>query len=276
MTGPAARLSVTPKGRVYKLDGAKIPSVTTILNALPKQLAQWAADAAASEAIENWDELTALPIVKRLERIRYAHRNVVKAAALRGTQIHTYGEKLAAGETVDVPDDHLGPVKAYARFLEAYHVEPVASETPVVNLKYRYGGRPDLWAWIRTRDRPQRHFALIDLKTGGKIYEDVVLQLAGYRSCDLWQPDGPKSEEPAPTPQALYVAHILPDDVRLLPVEIRPEDVMQFLYVRQTWLWLDAHGWKGEEPLIGEALRPPGPESQVGRWTEPTEEPTNA
>lgn len=251
------RLHVTPKGRDYKLDGVKIPSVTTVLNALPKQLAQWAADAAANEAIENWDELSGMSIMARLERIRYAHRRVVKAAALRGTEIHNLGEKLAAGEEVDVPDEHKGPVTAYARFLDAFHVEPVASETPMVNTHYRYGGRPDLWAWIRTRDWPDRHFALIDLKTGRQIYEDVVLQLAGYRSGDLWQPDGPKSETGAPEVQALYVAHIMADDVRLLPVEKRPEDVTQFLYVLTTWRWLQDHGYKGDQPLIGEALRAP-------------------
>ena len=258
MTAP--RLYVTPKGRDYKLDGEKITSVTTILNALPKELKQWAADCAANFAVEHWDELAEQPITKRLDRMRYAHRDVVKAAALRGTEIHDLGEKVAKGEEVQVPDEHRGPVEAYARFVDDFDVEPVASEAPVAHTVHRYAGRSDLWAWLTTAGRG-RHYALIDLKSGRNIYAETVLQLAGYAGADIWQPDGPASEAPLPPVDAVYVAHIMPDAVRLLPVERRPEDFRQFLYVQQSAAWLKLHGFRGPEPLIGEALQPPVKES---------------
>lgn len=255
MTTPNPRLVRRNYGRNhgYTLDGNKIPGVTTILNALPKELKQWAANCAAEFAIEHWDELAATPLAKRLDKIRYAHRDVVNAAALRGNEIHDLGEKLSHGLEVKVPDQHRGPVEAYARFLDKWQIEVVATETPVVSTQYGgYGGTADLWARIGAREGAP---ALIDLKTGKGIYESVALQLAAYRYAELWQPDGPASETEL-DPMAVdyvYVAHILPDDVRLLPVKAGPPEFRQFLYVMQTHRWLEKHGWKGDQPLIGDA-----------------------
>lgn len=259
-TTTAARLHVTPKGRVYKLDGNPVPSVTTILNVLPKNLTQWAADAAANEAVENWSELSELPITKRLDRIRYAHRNTLKAAALRGTEIHGYGEKLVNGEVVDIPDEYVGPAQAWARTIDAWQIEPLATEAAIVSTQHRFAGRGDLWGTVGVRDGARCY---IDLKTGKNIYESVVLQCAGYDGGDLWQPDGPASEEPYEPVDLMFVAHILPDDVRMVPVRgaggaVRPgvSEWRQFLYTKQTWHWLDRHGWKGDDQLLGEGERP--------------------
>ena len=248
-------------GHGYLIDGEKVPGVTAILNALPKQLKQWAADCAANHAVEHWDELSELPLTKRLDAIRYAHRDVVGEAALRGQDIHTYGEALARGEAVEVPDEYRGPAQAYARFLDRWEIEVVATEAAIANLTHRYGGRGDLWARIGKRDGA---LAYVDLKTGKNIYESTVLQCAAYDGAEIWQPDGPDSEQPYEQPVDLvYVAHILPDDVRMLPVRgaggaTRPgvPEFRQWLYVKQTWHWLEAHGYKGEEPLIEAAERP--------------------
>lgn len=243
-------------GHGYTLDGEKVPGVTTVLNALPKALTQWAADQAANHAVEHWAELGELPLTKRLDRIRFAHRDTVKAAGMRGTEIHNLGEKVAHDEEVVVPDEHRQPVEAYARFLDAFDVEAIATETPVVNTSSKYAGRADMTANLTTRELG-RHRALVDLKTGKDIYAEVALQLAGYRGCDIWQPDGPDSEEPLPAVDAVYVAHIMPDDVRLLPIKVGPADFRQFLYVLETHKWLERHGYKGDEPLVGDQLVPP-------------------
>jgi hypothetical protein len=249
-------------GHGYTLDGEKVPGVTTILNALPKELKQWAADCAANHAVEFWDELAQLPVTKRLDRIRYAHKDVVGAAALRGTEIHKLGEKLAHGIAVAVPDEHRGPVEGYARFLDEWDIEPIASEYPVAHTTRRYGGTADLRARI---GRLGGVDALIDLKSGKNIYAEVPLQLVGYRNADLWQPDGKDSEAPHTPPDAVFVAHIMPDTTRLLPVGIDGVQLTtaqwdlqfrQFLYIQQTYLWLERHGFRGDQPLIGDALNP--------------------
>src|ERR1044072_2106602 len=70
-------------GHAYYIDDVKVDGVTTILNALPKSLTQWAADQAAEEALNNWEELSLLPLTKRMDRIRYAHRETKNKAAMR-------------------------------------------------------------------------------------------------------------------------------------------------------------------------------------------------
>ncbi len=247
-------------GHGYLLDGEKIPGVTTILNALPKQLKQWAADCAANHAVEKWDELSELPLTKRLDAIRYAHRDVVGEAALRGTEIHAYGDALANGREVTVPDEYRGPAQAYARWLDKWEIEPVATEAAICSLTHRYGGRGDLWATVGKRDGA---YALIDVKSGKNVYESTVLQIAGYDGADVWQPDGPDSEQPYTPVDLAFVAHVLPDDVRMLPVrgaggaeKPGPAEFRQFLYVQQTYLWLEAHGYRGDEPLIEDGARP--------------------
>ena len=246
-------------GHAYFIDDVKVDGVTTILNALPKSLTQWAADSAATEAVENWEELAMLPLVKRLDRIRYAHREKRDTAAMRGTEIHALGVKLYGGLPIEVPPEHRGPVEAWARCLDDWEIEPIAAETPIVNLTYRYGGTADLWAHIGVRDGVR---ALIDLKTGNQVYESTVLQLTGYRNAELWQPNtaGTKkqrleSEEPLPPVEETWVAHILPDTVRFRPV-LTTGQFRAFLYVQQVHKWLDAHGFKGEEPLIDEPQQP--------------------
>jgi hypothetical protein len=238
------------RGHSYRLDGEKIDGATTILNALPKQLTQWAADCSANFAVENWDELAGETLVKRIDRIRYAHRDVVSAAALRGTRIHAFGERLVSGDPVEIPDEYRTPSEAYARFLDEWKIEPIATETPVAHLDARYGGTADLWGTIGVRDGAR---ALIDLKTGKGVYESAVLQLAAYRFAQIWQPDGADSEESLPEVDAVYVAHILPDAVRMLPVTAGEAEFRQFRYVQVTSQWLSRHGYQGDEPLIGDA-----------------------
>lgn len=247
-------------GHGYLIDGEKVPGVTTILNALPKQLKQWAADCAANLAIEKWDELSEQPITKRLDAIRYAHRDVVGEAALRGQDIHGFGQQIVHGTAEQVPEEYRGPAQAYARFLDKWEIEPVASEAAIANLTHRYAGRGDLWCTIGKRGGA---FAYVDLKTGKNVYESTVLQCSAYDGAELWQPDGPDSEQPYTPVDLVYVAHILPDDVRMLPVRgaggaARPgiREFRQFQYTLQTYLWLEAHGYRGDEPLIEAAERP--------------------
>ena len=208
------------RGHSYYLDGDKVDGVTTVLNALPKQLKQWAADISANYAVEHWDELTELSLTKRLDQIRFAHRDALSKAALRGTKIHQYGEDLVHGRPVADPE-YLGPAQAYAKFLDTWDIQPVATETPLAHTTYRYGGTADLWGTIGRRDNSR---ALIDLKTGN-VYESVVLQLAGYRYADLWQPDGPDSEQPLPEVDEVFVAQIGADDVPAAAGDCRPGPV---------------------------------------------------
>lgn len=253
MTAPRLARRNHGRGHSYTIDGVKVDGVTTVLNALPKQLKQWAADSAANYAVEHWAELSEESLTKRLDRIRFAHRDVLSSAALRGTRIHGYGEGLVHGRDVEIPEEYVGPAEAYARFLDEWQIEPVATESPVASIKYGYGGTSDMTATIGVRDGAR---ALVDLKTGKAVYEDVALQLSAYRHAEIWQPDGPDSETDQPPVDLVYVAHVLPDAVRMLPVRAGDPEFRQFLYVQQTARWLARHGFKGDDPLVGDAVLP--------------------
>jgi hypothetical protein len=238
------------KGHSYRIDGAKAIGVTTALNALAKPaLIDWAARITTAYAVDNWEALTAKPPSERINEIGAARWNSQKEAAERGTRIHALGEKLAHGVEVDVPDLLRGPVEAYARFLDEWKFETEATEAPCCNVKYQYAGTLDSVGVLGlTGER-----VLLDLKTGKGVYDETALQLAAYRYCDLWQPSGPDSETDQPPVDAVYVAHILPDAVRLLPVEAGPDQWRIFLYA----LYISRHmAALKDEPLIGSAIHP--------------------
>jgi hypothetical protein len=238
------------RGHGYKLDDQKLVGVTTALSVIDKPaLRNWYAEQAAKRAVDEWDELATLPISQRLERIRYGARDTVTAAALRGNEIHDLGQKLANGEDVDVPPEHVGPVEAYARWLDEWDVETIAAETPCANTQYGYGGTADLWGRVGARDGA---VCLLDIKTGKGVYNETGLQLAAYRFTDLMQPE--KGVEIAtPVVDLVYVAHVLPDAVRMLPVTADEGVFRDFLYVLQTYRATQA--W-ADWPLIGSSVRP--------------------
>jgi hypothetical protein len=238
------------KGHSYKLDGEKVIGVTSVLDAKSKRaLIRWAATTTAAEALDRWDELAQMPPSERLKELEAAQYKKKTEAGVRGTRIHALAEKLAKGEEVEVPDDIVGPVEAYARFLDAWQFETWATETPCVNIKNRYAGTADGWGLLGlTGER-----VLLDVKTGKGVYSETALQLAAYRYTDLWQPDGPESEAPTPQVDAVYVAHVLPNAVRMLPVEAGESEFRQFLYTLQVARWDKA---VEEDPVIGSAIYP--------------------
>lgn len=238
------------RGHGYKLDGEKLVGVTTALGVLDKPaLRNWYAEEAAKRAIDEWDELALLPISQRLERIRYGARDKVQAAALRGTEIHSLGQQLADGDEADVPDEHRGPVEAYARWLDKWQVETLATETPLCHTKHKYGGTADLWATV---GKLGGALCLLDVKTGKGVYDETGLQLAAYRYSDLIQL-GPGNEVATPAVEHVFVAHVMPDDVRMVQVTADERVFRDFLYVLQVHR--SRESWK-EWPLVGSAVQP--------------------
>lgn len=237
MSTPRLKRRNFGRGHGYQIDGKKVPGVTTVLNTLPKDaLINWAARVTAEAAVDRWDELAEMPPAKRLKELTDARWNVTKEAALRGNEIHDLGEKVSHGEDVEVPDAHRGPVEAYARFLDKWDVEIIATEAPCASTSMMFAGTLDSVARI---GKLGDAVVMLDLKTGRGVYESAALQLEAYARCDLWQPNGPDSEEPMPEITGLYIAHILPDDVHLLPVESDREGLWaQFQYLLATSDWL--------------------------------------
>lgn len=250
-TTTAARLKRRNYGRGhgYQLDGEKIAGVTSVIDVLDKPaLRQWYAKTAAERAVNEWDRIAEMPVAERLSYIQYGARDRVTAAALRGNEIHDLGEKLSRGEEVDVPAEHRGPVEAYARFLDKWDIEVLATETPLCHTKHRYGGTADLWCTVGKLDGAT---FLGDIKTGSGVYNEVGLQLAAYRFADLVQVDG--EDRAAFEVEGAFVAHVGPDDVRMVPVIATPRVHRTFLYILQVFR--DRAAWE-DWPLIGSAVQP--------------------
>lgn len=239
------------RGHSYQLDGEKVPGVTTVTGNLPKRaLVDWAGRVTAEYAVDHWQELAEQPPSARLNTLTRARYDTTSKAALRGTQIHTLGERVSHGLEVDA-GEHQAEVEAYARFLDRWDVDVLATETPCASTRWRYAGTADAWA-VFGRGELAGARVLLDIKTGKGVYDETALQLTAYRFCDLWQPNGPDSEEEQPPCDAVVVAHILPDTVRLLPVDADALQFRQFQYLLQTTQWL------GAGPYIGEAMLEPG------------------
>lgn len=241
------------RGHSYTIDKHKVPGVTTVTGNLPKPaLIDWAGRVTAEYALDHWEELAAQPPSVRLDTLVKSRRKSSSAAALRGTQIHALGEAVSRGEAVD-PGEHQGEVEAYARFLDRWDVEVLATETPCANTTYGYAGTADAWAEFGRGELAGQR-VLLDIKTGKGVYDETALQLTGYARCDLWQPEGPESECSLPPVDAVVVAWVRSDDVVLLPVSAGDSQWVQFQYLLQTTRWL------GAGPYIGEPMLAPSQE----------------
>jgi hypothetical protein len=223
-------MSLSVKGRQYFIDGEQVPSVTTLKNGgLPKHLEQWSADETAGYAVDHWDELAELPLSKRLAVLSKARFGPRDAAAGRGTKIHGLAEQLIAGEEVDVPEPLRGHVDACVRFLDDWDAQPLVVERPVFNRRWRYAGRPDLFATLNDGRR-----WLLDWKTSGKEpWGDVAFQLAGYRYAEVYL-DQQNEEQPVPAVDAAGVVWLRADGYDLFPFEVGPGVYREFLYIKSV------------------------------------------
>lgn len=244
----------TAKTHFYRdAAGARVPGVTTVLSGgLPKPaLINWAANTTAEGALDAWDELTAMTPAKRLnylKGVRYAEKD---AAAKRGTEIHRFGEHLVRGESVDPPGELVGYVEGYARFLDAFKVEPVHVEFGVASYRHGYAGTCDLIADV-TVPRIGKQRLLIDLKSSRSgLFGEAAAQLAAYRYADVILGDGDKPEIPMIEVDATAGVHIRPGGSDLIPVTTNEAVFRSFLYIAQV-----AAFEKDSRDLIGSPVAP--------------------
>lgn len=227
----------------YRIDGKKALSVTTVLStAVPKQLTKWAAETVADRVVDEWDDLVTMTPSERRKRLVGAPFDSSRTAAHRGTRIHALGEAVSHGRDVTVPDELVGPVEAYARFMDRWDVETLATETPLGHPDLLIAGTSDLWCKIGRLGTT----ALVDLKTGKGVYNEAALQLAAYRHLPLWQPR-PGIEGETMDVDACFVAHIGTDDVRLVPVDAGEAEWREFRFLVESARWIIAS--KDDSPI---------------------------
>lgn len=205
----------TKWGHSYRLDGKPVKGVTTLIGkGLPKVLQYWSARTVAEYVADNPEQVEVLremgraPMVAALKDVPWQKRD---EAAIRGTEVHYWAEKVIYGNEHDIPEHLRGHVQGYVDFLDKFNVKPVLTERPVASRKWWYAGTFDLIADIGA------HRWGLDVKTSASVYGDVSLQLAGYFNAEFYLADD-GTEQPVPEVERMGVLHVRGDGTDLYPV----------------------------------------------------------
>lgn len=214
----------------YKLDGAWVPGVTTILGVLNKPaLTKWAAREVAEyvadhrEAVEHLYLSGRGPMVAALKEMPWQRRD---DAATRGTNFHDIAERIARGEEVDVPDHLVGLVESCLQFMEDYSIgDDAIPEVCVGSREHRYAGKVDLLA----------NEAIWDYKSGKRIYASTAFQLTGYARAEFMCDGSGGPESPLPPIRAAYGVHIREDGYDVHPLAFGDDVWEEFLAIRRSF-----------------------------------------
>ena len=154
-------------------------------------LKYWAANTVADFALDNFDTIAQLKRDEAYQLLKTAPDRDRDRMARRGTEVHGYAAQIIAGVEVDVPDDLVGHVDSYLKFLGDFDVQPILVEAVVGNRTHKWMGTLDLIADFNDGLR-----RLFDIKTARSgIFPTTALQLAAYRNAEFYL-DADGNEQP--------------------------------------------------------------------------------
>lgn len=209
----------------YLAKGTRVASVTTITGARKsgaEPLQVWYYNSGYEDGVEGVP-----PDPKRR----------LTQAANAGSLAHHMVENVIHGrdEMEGVPEVPFATLQQAKQGLTAFQdwsrvmqVEYVLTETPMVSEKYAYGGTPDAIGHVDGK------LALLDWKTGNRVYADAIIQMAAYRH--LWLEVHAEKHGPIEANYLLrfgkehgdYHVHAYPDSVMELGWEA-------FLHLRELY-----------------------------------------
>jgi hypothetical protein len=228
--------------------------VTTLIKGgLPNSgLMSWAARTVAEHVADNIDAVIGMremgrdSIVGALKGVPWTKSG---QAAAKGTEVHGLAERLTHGEEIEVPEHLAGYVESCLAFLDEWKVQPVVTEVPVANRKWKYAGTLDLIADYVNPVDGEAGRALFDWKTSGSgIYPDAAYQLAAYRHAEAYLA-ADKTEHPLPEVGSGYAVWLRSDDYDVIPVECGPSVFDDFLHIARV-----ARAAKDNRKLIGDPI----------------------
>jgi len=239
MTSPAN--SIKRAGSRFYVDpitGDKLPSVTSIQNALSKPALQfWAAKMVAQCAVEEFGAVSQMIIGGNPDNAidylkRAPGRSSGKAAGL-GTEIHDLADRIGKGEVLErVHPDHQGFVDQLHKFIKDFDVSFLESEATVWSDTHGFAGTLDAIVLI------DGEAIILDYKTGASgIWPDVGIQLNAYANADEIL-DKSGERRPLPKIDGAAALHLRPDSYELIPVRLGDDifDVFQALTVASHWV----------------------------------------
>ena len=236
---PKRGLTFARGNHSYRLDGKSVPGVTTIIGVLDKPaLPKWAAEQVARHVAENPAAIEALRslgvdgMVAALKAVPWKKRD---DAAERGTTFHDFADRLVRGEEIelDADDPQNALVDAALDFIEAWHIEPILTETAVGSRTHWYAGTLDLAARYRRPDTGHEGVGIFDWKSGKRIYTQACYQLNAYGHAEFYGLDGDEHE--LPQFDAAFGVQIRADGFDVHEVRYGPEVHDEFLCIRRTF-----------------------------------------
>lgn len=283
MTGATERMEGATKrvnrgnNHSYLLDGTKASGVTTVLgDGVPKPaLVGWAARTIAEFVAERLEidadtgAVRADEMVKALAKIdadskypkfpkdgtvsrlgiievlKGLHWNERDRAARRGTEVHGYAEQIINGTEVDVPDELLGHVDSYLKFLDDFSPQPVLVEFVIGHRAHGWMGTGDLIADLNDGLR-----WLLDIKTARSgIYPETALQLSAYKAAEFYL-DTAGVEHPMIPVDRVGAIWVRADGYDLIPVDAGAATYKVFRHVQQVARWQKETGEHAVLPAI--------------------------
>jgi hypothetical protein len=213
------------RGHSYTIDGKWAPGATTLLGAVLAKpaLVGWAARLVAEYVADKdrvWlEDLRADGREALVDHLKGVPDRARNAAAERGTLIHSYAERVIAGEELeDTPEleplwDH---VQQAVYFLDEWGIEPLCVEAVLANRTHRYCGTADLVAVNKWGAH-----AVYDYKTGDSgIWPETALQLAAYLHAEAYlDEDGAEADFAGLGAERAYAVHLRNDGYAVHPVE---------------------------------------------------------
>lgn len=212
-----------------------LPSVTTILKALPKEwLGPWAAKMAAEAAIEELGNIVTMAMHEGADAakayIKGAPWRKRDAARDRGTAVHAAAETDA--DLADVPEEARARTLAWHLWLDDYKPEILRQEGTVYYPYYGYAGTFDLIAEIGGETW------LIDIKTGG-LHWDHRLQQAAYRYASYIGDEDGNPVEDVPHIDRVGILQLADDGYSFYEVKAADDEWRAFLHCIEQGRYID-------------------------------------
>lgn len=168
----ATKTEVSQKARahtIYKLDGVRVPGVTTILGILNKPaLVKWANNLGLQgiDSTKYRDEMADIGTL--------AHQMIVDY--FNGVETNT----------TDYSENQIGLAEncllSFWEWEKGHKIEVIMAEKQLVSAEFGFGGTIDCFCKL------DGHPTLLDFKTGKAIYPEMLYQLAAYEQ--LLREDG--------------------------------------------------------------------------------------
>lgn len=183
------KIKFDKKTHTYYLDGIKIPSVTQILSILDKSapLMQWSVNVALDYIKEHENDLQTKTSGQIFYAAKMEHKRLKNTAASVGTRTHRLVEDYLISKKYkgnphknelmlnSISEDLKKPFYAFLDWIEDKNFEVLDIEKIIYSKKYTYAGTLDIRCLLSEKKY------IIDLKTSAGIYDEMLLQLCGYK-----------------------------------------------------------------------------------------------